>query len=68
MDVVETGFANVRQAFSDIEESIESIELWFTSVAEEAAGAGSKALRDARADYSCDLFVIQNEKPLAMRR
>ena len=66
MDVVETGFADMRQGFSDIEESMESIELWFTSVAEEAAGAsqaGSKAFRRTGADYSGDLFAIEMKSP-----
>jgi len=59
----------MRQGFTDIEESMESmesIELWFTSVAEEAAGArqaGSKAFRRTGADYSADLFVIELKSP-----
>ncbi len=55
----------MRQGFSDIEESMESIELWFTSVAEEAGArqAGSKAFRRTGADYSADLFVIEMKSP-----
>ena len=34
----------MREGFSDIEESMESIELWFTSVAEEAAGGLARKL------------------------
>jgi pimeloyl-ACP methyl ester carboxylesterase len=41
----------------------ESMELRFTWVAEEAAGARSIALRDARADHSCDLYRSKDELP-----